>query len=163
MFYHTKSVTDFTTTTRFRVSGFSNSAFSTANSNFDKSTDGKSLLRFLCRMPLPTRYVPPEQTIVVKGLDVERHEVLAVQSFVARFTNALCVAVHADCADKETQRSLLYCNFRTPLQAANALDGVVQFMLQTFPKISEFHQVPGGVLFARLALRGLAGVFVYTV
>jgi len=57
----------------------------------------------------------------------------------------------------------LYCNFRTPLQAANALDGVVQFMLQTFPKISEFHQVPGGVLFARLALRGLAGVFVYTV
>jgi len=98
-------------------------------------------------MPLHTRYVPPEQTIVVKGL--QRHEVLAVKGFVARFTNALGVAVHADCADKETVRSLLYCNFRTPLEAGNALDGVVQFMLQTFPKISEHHQVPGAVLFAR--------------
>ena len=98
-------------------------------------------------MPLRTRYVPPEQTIVVKGL--LPHEVLAVEGFVTRHTNALGVAVHADCADKETERSLLYCNFRTPLEAGNALDGVVQFMLQTFPKISEHHQVPGAVLFAR--------------
>ena len=98
-------------------------------------------------MPLHTRYVPPEQTIVVKGL--QRHEVLPVKGFVTRYTNALGVAVHADCADKETVRSLLYCNFRTPREAGNALDGVVQFMLQTFPKISEHHQVPGAVLFAR--------------
>ena len=98
-------------------------------------------------MPLHTRYVPPEQTIVVKGL--QRHEVLAVTEFVQTFTKALGVAVHADRADKETVRTLLYCNFRTPLEARNALDGVVQFMLQTFPKISEHHQVPGAVLFAR--------------
>ena len=108
-------------------------------------------------MPLNTRYVPPEQTIVVKGLQPEL-EVLAVKGFVARFTNALGVAVHADCADKETKtgRLLLYCNFRTPVEAGNALDGVVQFVLQTFPKISEHHQVPGAVLFARVLVRGPA-------
>jgi hypothetical protein len=154
--HHTKSVTDFTTATRLKVSGFGDSAFSTANSNFDKSTAGKSLLRFLCGMPPHTRYVPPEQTIVVKGL--QRHEVLAVKGFVARYTNALGVAVHADCADKETVRSLLYCNFRTPQEAENAMDGVVQFMLQTFPKISEHHQVLAGVHFARRVCLPLCSV-----
>lgn len=111
-------------------------------------------------MPLRTRYVPPEQTIVVKGL--LPHEVLAVKGFVGRYTNALGVAVHADCADKETKtgRSLLYCNFRTPVEAGNALDGVVQFVLQTFPKISEHHQVPGAVLFARVSVRGPASVHI---
>jgi hypothetical protein len=102
-------------------------------------------------MPRHVRYVPPEHTVVVKGL--LREERSTVEAFVAKFTDPLGVAVHADHMDKKRDRLVLYCNFDSPLKAANALHGLSQFVLQTIPKISEFHQVLA-VLWRVLVLEG---------
>lgn len=92
-------------------------------------------------MSRDTRFVPPEQTITVKGLLPE--EVPVVLDFVARYTDALGVSVHPDRSypDKDAKRSLVYCNFSSPKEAANALEGLTQCVLQNFAKISEYHQV----------------------
>jgi len=92
-------------------------------------------------MSRDTRFVPPGQTITVKGLLPA--EVPVVQDFVACYTDALGVSVHADRSDpdKDARRSLVYCNFKSPGEAANALEGLTQCVFANFAKISEYHQV----------------------
>lgn len=105
-------------------------------------------------MPPRTQRVPSEQTIAVKGLNHD--EVPKVQDFVAKYTKAVGVALQPDYADKDT-RFLLYCNYNTPLEATNAEAGLVQFILQTFPKISEFHQVLSALVSSHMLLGARRG------
>ena len=86
-----------------------------------------------------TRFVAPENTITVKGLTCD--EVLLVKAFAERCTSPLGISVHMDFADKNLVRSMLYCNYASMPSTENARDGLVQFLLQTFTVLSEFHQV----------------------